>query len=213
LTSLLLSGKKPGKNQDVIALRSDSKLIYPISLKAVIMKKIEIFRINHRKKRDPRLTTHLCLAARAFGASAVYYSGERDLQLEKSVNDVTKHWGGPFKIKFIPKERSFVKNYRGTKIHLTMYGEPFNKKLIPLRATRYPLLIIVGGPKVPPWIYSICDYNLSVTSQPHSEVSALAVFLHELQSGKELNKQFKGGKLKIVPQKSGKKMVRQIPFK
>ncbi len=188
------------------------------------MAKIEIFRINHRKKRDPRLTTHLCLAARAFGADAVYYSGERDLELEKTVNSVTKNWGGPFKIKFVPKERSFIKNFRGAKVHLTMYGEPFKKKISALRTTRNrrfrvrqgtkfldeahgAKLIIVGGPKVPPWIYSICDYNLAVTSQPHSEVSALAVFLHDLQNGKELNKKFKSAKLRIVPQKSGKKVV------
>ena len=171
------------------------------------MKKIEVFRTGHRKKRDPRLSTHLCLAARAFGASAVYYSGERDLQLEKTVNDITTNWGGPFKIKFVPKEKSFIKNYRGTKIHLTMYGEPFNKKINALRKTHNATLVIVGGPKVPPWLYKICDFNLAVTSQPHSEVAALAVFLHDLQKGKELDKQFKSAKLKIIPQKNSKKVV------
>ncbi len=171
------------------------------------MGKIEVFRLNHRKKRDPRLTTHLCLAARAFGASTVYYSGERDLDLEKTINSVTKGWGGPFKVKFVAKDRSFIKNYRGTKVHLTMYGEPFNKKISVLRKAHGAKLVIVGGPKVQPWIYGISDCNFAVTSQPHSEVSALAVFLHELQKGKELNKQFKSAKLRIIPQKSGKKVA------
>lgn len=171
------------------------------------MKKIEVFRLEHRKKRDPRLSTHLCLAARAFGASTVYYSGERDLQLEKTVNNVTKNWGGPFAIKYIPNVRSFLKKYKGIKVHLTMYGEPFRKKLGALRKAHGAKLVIVGGSKVPGQIYGLADYNLSVTNQPHSEVAALSVFLHDLQQGKELERQFKGAKLQIVPQKRGKNVI------
>ncbi len=168
--------------------------------------KISVFRLDHRKKRDIRLTTHVCLAARAFGASAVYYSGERDLQLEKTINSVTKKWGGPFLIKFIPKVRSFIKNYRGKKAHLTMYGTPFSEKLNTLQKSG-ALLVIVGGPKVPGWIYRLSDFNLSVTSQPHSEVAGLSVFLHDLQKGRELKKQFKCVKLQIIPQEHGKKVI------
>ncbi len=171
------------------------------------MVKIEVFRLEHRKKRDPRLTTHVCLAARALGASAIYYSGERDLVLEKTVNDVVKNWGGPFKIKYAPNPKSFIKNFRGKKVHLTMYGVPFIKSVKHLASSLKPVLVIIGGPKVPPWIYQLADFNLSVTSQPHSEVAALAIFLYEFFAHKE--KKFKWAKLEIVPQSQGKKVLRK----
>ncbi|MGZ7049188.1 MAG: tRNA (cytidine(56)-2'-O)-methyltransferase, partial [Methanobacterium sp.] len=44
---------------------------------------------------------------------------------------------------------------------------------------------------------------------PHSEVSSLAVFLHILFEGKELDKEFKGGKMKVVPTAEGKKIIIQ----
>jgi len=37
---------------------------------------IEILRLGHRKKRDARLSTHVALVSRAFGASKIYYSGQ-----------------------------------------------------------------------------------------------------------------------------------------
>ena len=64
---------------------------------------------------------------------------------------------------------------------------------------------MIGGEKVPGEVYGLADYNIAVTNQPHSEVAALAVFLHEYFSGKELDKKFRG-RLKIVPQAAGKKI-------
>jgi len=167
------------------------------------MAKIEVLRLEHRKKRDPRVSTHVCLAARAFGASAIYYSGERDLVLEKTVRDVVKNWGGPFSIKYIPQPRSFIKNYRGKKVNLTMYGLPFAQSTKRIAQSRKPILVIIGGAKVPGWVYGLSDYNLAVTNQPHSEVAALSVFLYEFFAHRE--KKFKSAKLKIVPQARGKK--------
>ena len=169
------------------------------------IRKVEVLRLEHRKKRDDRLTTHVCLAARAFGASAIYYSGERDLILEKTVKEVAKNWGGPFFIKYVPKAKQFIKNYRGKKVNLTMYGLPFSKNLKPLASSRKPLLVIVGGAKVRGWVYQFSDFNLAVTNQPHSEVAALSVFLYEFFAHRE--KKFKAAKLRIIPQARGKKVV------
>ena len=47
-----------------------------------------------------------------------------------------------------------------------------------------------------------------MTSQPHSEISALALFLHELFEGNELSLKFKDAKIMIVPQKRGKKVLK-----
>jgi len=70
------------------------------------------------------------------------------------------------------------------------------------------LLIVVGGAKVPRKVYELADWNIAVTSQPHSEISALALFLHELFEGKELSIKFEDAKIMIVPQKRGKKVLK-----
>ena len=67
-------------------------------------------------------------------------------------------------------------------------------------------LVVVGGPKVPGEVYGLADWNVSVTSQPHSEVSALAVFLHELFEGRELDGVFEGARMRITPQERGKRV-------
>lgn len=167
--------------------------------------RVSVLRLGHRSVRDKRVSTHTGLAARAFGASEFYYTGEHDSELEKSLAKVAKEWGGTFKVAYVEKERSFIKNFKGKKIHLTMYGLPFKKNLKKLKGKN--LLIIVAGQKASPEIYRLADFNLSVTSQPHSEVSALAVFLDNYFKGKEPEKKFKNAKLKIIPSKRGKKFA------
>lgn len=92
-----------------------------------------------------------------------------------------------------------------TIVHLTMYGLPLQVKIDQLRGVD-KFLLVVGGPKVPGEVYKLADYNLGVTSQPHSEIAALAILMHELQSGEELKKEFKVSRIKIVPSEKGKKV-------
>ena len=68
------------------------------------------------------------------------------------------------------------------------------------------MLIIVGAEKVPPQIYEMADFNVSVGNQPHSEVAALAVFLDRYNVGNWSDKQF-NGKIEILPNNKGKKVV------
>jgi len=166
---------------------------------------ITVLRLGHRKKRDARLSTHCGLAARALGANSIIYSGERDGQPLESIKKVSKQWGGKFNASYEANWRKAINNFRGTKVHLTMYGLPLQTRIREIRKKKN-ILIIVGGEKVPGEVYRSVDYNLAVTNQPHSEVAALAIFLHEYLSGKELAKKF-GGKLKIVPQEFGKRLM------
>jgi tRNA (cytidine56-2'-O)-methyltransferase len=69
------------------------------------------------------------------------------------------------------------------------------------------MLIVVGGPKVPGQVYNSADYNIAVTSQPHSEIAALALTLHEIQSGEELKRSFAKSKLRIIPSERGKRVI------
>ncbi|MHA1948217.1 MAG: hypothetical protein ACW97W_19180 [Candidatus Hodarchaeales archaeon] len=65
---------------------------------------VTIFRIGHRIFRDKRITTHLALVSRAFGASGIIIAGEKDEKIIKSVKKVVTEWGGDFTINFIPFE-------------------------------------------------------------------------------------------------------------
>lgn len=167
---------------------------------------ILVLRLGHRIGRDKRISTHCGLVSRAFGAKGMFYSGEKDKVLEKSIKSVVREWGGPFEIKHVKNWRKFIQGFKGRKIHLTMYGLPVQKKMPEIRKTK-ELLIIIGGEKVPGDVYQLADFNISVTPQPHSEVAALALFLHEYMKGKELSKKFQKARRRIVPQERGKKVI------
>lgn len=172
--------------------------------------KIWVLRLNHRPMRDKRVTTHLFLTARAFGAEGAFYSGEYDEKVEESLRKVNKSWGGKFSTIFSKEWKDVIHKWKkdnGEVIHLTMYGLPIQDVIGKIRLSSPKKLVIVGGAKVPREIYNLADWNVSITSQPHSEVSALSVFLHELFEGKEL-KNFDNASQKIVPQSKGKKVIK-----
>jgi tRNA (cytidine56-2'-O)-methyltransferase len=168
---------------------------------------ITVLRLGHRAGRDPRISTHTALVARAFGAERLLYSGERDSDMEASVRDISKRWGGSFSISHEKDWRRFIKGFSGKKVHLTMYGIPLSGKITEIRKAG-DLLVIIGGEKVPAEVYGMSDYNVSVTGQPHSEVAALAVFLHEFFRGRELFLEFPGAEIAVEPQERGKKTVK-----
>ena len=160
--------------------------------------KIAVLRLDHRHFRDQRITTHVSLTARALGANILYYSGDKDENLESSVGDVVKRGGGEFVIKHITKVLELLKKWQGTKVHLTMYGEDHQLTLMDLKQHgKDDLLIIVGGAKVPRYIYSNVDFNTSIGWQPHSEVAALAIFLHDLLGNEYLYHKYVDGEMSI----------------
>lgn len=167
---------------------------------------IKVLRLGHRLGRDARISTHCGLVARAFGASGIVYSGDRDGKMMDSVRCVTGEWGGSFSVRH-GNWKNTIKKFKGTSVHLTMYGLPLQKKIKEIRNKRN-VLVVVGGEKVPGEIYGLTNYNIAVTNQPHSEIAALALFLHEYFQGKELAKRFPKAKLKVVPKEKGKKIIR-----
>lgn len=169
--------------------------------------KITVLRLGHRVFRDKRLTTHVALTARALGANNVIISGEKDEGALNSIKDICERWGGDFKVEYVKDWRKVLilkKKEKWEIIHLTMYGQPYQKKITKIRKSKKNKLIVVGSEKVPPDVYQIADYNISVTQQPHSEVAALALVLHDFFQGKELNKKFSNPKIKIIPKDVGK---------
>lgn len=169
---------------------------------------ISILRLGHRIHRDIRVTTHLALTARAFLADNFYYTGQKDSRFENSIKKINERFGSKFNISYVEDYNKFLNESNALKIHLTMYGEKLNKKLKEIKKKK-GVIVIVGGQKVPPGIYDISDYNISITNQPISEISALAIFLNEYMQGKALKNEFKDSKISIVPQKKGKKIIKR----
>ena len=58
---------------------------------------IEILRIGHRISRDKRITTHVALVARAFGAKKIYID-RKDTNLEKNIKKICDNFEGDFQI-------------------------------------------------------------------------------------------------------------------
>ncbi len=174
-----------------------------------------VFRLGHRYVRDGRTTTHVFLAARALGAYAAVYCGKRDVNLEKTLRRVTETWGGSFRVSYVKDWRTCLQEYKDNGlevVHLTMYGLPIEEVIEKIRSSPRDKLVIVGGAKVPKEVYLLSDWNVSVTSQPHSEVSALSIFLHELFKGEELLRSFEGGRLKVLPHERGKHVLRMNAY-
>ena len=173
---------------------------------------IEVLRLSHRLKRDVRVSTHCALASRALGASKIYYSGQHDSSYEDSVSKIVSNWGGDFTIEYVKNPVELIKSKKRENyfvVHLTCYGLELNKEISKIRRNK-KILVVVGSEKVPPEIYHLADVNLSVTNQPHSEVSSLAIFLHEYFQGKEMNLKFSNAKIIVKPSKIGKNVVKKI---
>ena len=162
---------------------------------------IAVLRWGHRIPRDSRMSTHVALTARAFGADIVYVDTE-DRVLEDTVNSVTDRFGGPFEIETGVNWKKIIREWEGTKVHLTMYGEHIDDALpgIP----KDDVLIIVGAEKVPRDLYDMADFNVAVGNQPHSEVAALAVFMDRLLGERGLRRHYRGSKVEIIPNLRGK---------
>jgi len=174
---------------------------------------IYVLRLNHRKERDKRVTTHVGLVARAFGADGIILSGDYDEKVMDTWRDVTERWGGPFDVQYTESWRETVKRWKergGTVVHLTMYGIPVDEAVRRMREEGVQdVLVVVGGEKVPPELYRLADYNVAVGNQPHSEVAALAVFLDRWFGGRELYREFRDWKVKIVPSERGKHVIKK----
>lgn len=175
---------------------------------------VMVLRWGHRF-RDQRVTTHVALVARAFGTSGFLLADVKDNEVKATIQGVTANWGGKFDFLMETPWKKAVKEWRddgGLVVHLTAYGENIETSDVMdrIKATGKRILVLVGSQKVPKEFYSsdVSDFNVAVGNQPHSEVSSLAVFLDRLHAGEELGSKFSGAKLRIIPQKHGKKVVR-----
>lgn len=169
---------------------------------------IEVVRIGQRLVRDDRVTTHVALVARAFGAARILMS-EVNPEIGGTVGKVNKIWGGDFEVEFIDKWRPVVRRKKDegfAVVHLSMYGQEINGIQEKLRREEN-LLVVVGAEKVPREIYELADYNVGIGCQPHSEISALAILLDRIQEGRQFEREFPGAARRIIPSSNGKNVA------
>ncbi|MGC8982835.1 MAG: tRNA (cytidine(56)-2'-O)-methyltransferase [Desulfurococcaceae archaeon] len=174
-------------------------------------RRIHVLRYGHRPGRDKRVTTHVLLVARAFGANGFVLGDVVDESIEKAYRKVVSTWGGDLYFEMgVNSERYCLewKQSGGMIVHLTMYGLHIDDVIDKIRQDRRDLLIVVGAKKVPRFFYEVADYNVAIGHQPHSEVAALAVFLDRLFQGRELYLKFSNAKIEVVPSPRGKRIVR-----
>ena len=163
----------------------------------------EVLRIGHRPERDKRITTHVALTARAFGASRIYLSNP-DSRVIKSVEEVVDKFGGDFSIESTSNPKKVVSSSNLLIVHLTMFGLPIDTKVEDIITEGSDILFIVGAEKVPAWVFELSDYNIAIGNQPHSEVAALSIAMNKLYP-KSYNTEF-DGKLSVIPSATHREM-------
>ncbi len=197
---------------DKAALGHDATIHLPgaeeAGRKELSVKSIRVLRLGQRYVRDERTLTHLCLVSRALGAECIYLE-DAENDVTATLDEVNKTWGGDFHAILGAPWRGVIREAKKegrSVVHLTMYGMPIQDVIHDLRSLE-KYLIVIGGPKVPGKVYHEADFNVAVTSQPHSEVAALAIMLHEVQGGEELKRTFSQSRLRILPSARGKRVV------
>src|SRR2546425_2724084 len=171
--------------------------------------RVVVLRMGHRVFRDSRMTTHVCLTARALGATGVIIANSPDKGVESSVREVVKRFGGGFQVETGPEWRHVIrewKNHGGRVLHLTAYGLPRPKIIDQVQSVLGDLLVVVGSEKMPGEMFKLADWNVSVTSQPMSEVAALAIFLDWFRQHREFEHEFSKAQIQIVPSRTGKEI-------
>ena len=166
---------------------------------------VNVLRLSHRLVRDDRVTTHVALVARAFGADKIYVVGGEN-HLKESIDRVSDRWGKGFEVELIDNWKTLDNKFKkqGLIIHLTMYGEEVDIIIDKIKTQVKDILIVIGSEKVPREIFDISDYNVSIGHQPHSEIAALAIFLDRLFEGKSLKKLFNDSQINIKPSAKSK---------
>jgi len=90
---------------------------------------IEVVRIGQRVVRDDRVTTHVALVSRAFGAEKIFMT-EVNPEIKDTLEKINKTWGGNFIVEFIEKWKPVIKKKKEENfkiVHLSMYGESINE--------------------------------------------------------------------------------------
>lgn len=135
----------------------------------------------------------------------------RDKEVEARVMEMVDRFGGNFQIETGRPWKRVVSDWKtggGLVVHLTAYGLPLPEVIGNIRESDRNVLVVVGSEKMPGEMFRLADWNVSVTSQPMSEIAALAVFLDWFHQHSQLDQEFARAKIRIIPSRDGKKIQR-----
>ncbi len=172
------------------------------------MGRVFVLRMGHRF-RDQRVTTHVCLTARALGADGVIIADREDKTVEATIRDIGRRFGGHFSIESGKPWRRTIRDWReegGKIVHLTAYGLKLPNVIQEIRYADGDLLVVVGSEKMPGEMFKLSDWNVSVTNQPMSEVAALAVFLDWNFNHSALDMILPNAQVRITPSRNQKRV-------
>src|SRR5947209_9393436 len=173
------------------------------------MGRVIVLRMGPRFFRDSRVTTHVCLTARALEADGVIIADREDKTVEATIREVARRFGGDFSIESGKPWRKTIRDWRdrgGKIVHLTAYGLRLPDVMQEITRSDGNLLVVVGSEKMPGEVFKLADWNVSVTNQPMSEVAALAIFLDWFKQHREFEHEFSKAQVQIVPSRSGKEI-------
>lgn len=168
------------------------------------MGEVTVLRLGHRVAHDRRISTHVCLTARAYGADRIVFPDAAS-EVRSTVEDITERFGGSFAVEETSSWRPLIRDHEGPSVHLTMYGQRHDEVLEELD-TDEDLLVIVGAEKVPADVYDLATHNVAVGNQPHSEVAALGTILHEFCGPDVLYEEREGAEVRIEPSPDDKRV-------
>ena len=168
---------------------------------------VKVLRLGHRAGRDDRISTHVGLVARQYGAEEVVFCGQHDSGMMESVRDVGERWGEGTEFRYSEDWRPEIRGFDGFTAHLTMYGLSLDEEVDRLRSKDLnDLQLVVGSEKVPREVYRYAELNLAVGHQPHSEIAALAVTLDRIA---DIKRGFDDADIEVEPT-DGEKRTREL---
>ncbi len=151
--------------------------------------------------------TDICMTSRAFGASKVAFTCKKDKAVARMIGRISREWGGKFSISFGADYKKMMGNSPNYKtVFLTQYGLPVEKVKHSLRTYKNVMLVVASSEDYTMRLIQSADFNVSITTQPHSSVSAIAVFLHTYFDGRENAMQFENARMKVIPSERGMKV-------
>jgi tRNA (cytidine56-2'-O)-methyltransferase len=173
------------------------------------MGRIIVLRMGHRFYRDSRVTTHVCLTARALGADGVIIADREDKTVEATIREVARKFGGHFSIESGKPWRKTILDWKeqgGKVVHLTAYGLRLPDVIEEIGESERSVLLVVGSEKMPGEVFKLADWNVSVTNQPMSEIAALAIFLDWHLKHRAFEEAFPDGEVRIIPSQDQKRV-------
>src|SRR5438105_13501344 len=132
------------------------------------MPRLVVLRLGNRFFRASRVTTHVCLTARALGAEGVIIADKEDKTVEATLREVGKRFGGHFSIESGKPWRKCVREWRqngGKVVHLTAYGLPLPDVIQEIREPSGDLLVVVGSEKMPAERCKLASWNVNIIPQ------------------------------------------------